>query len=565
MAALELTTVKEESDETPPTLPLKLTAPVPAVIERAFAPFNVEEKETSPAPPAPVVNVVVPPPVSVAAPIKDILAFDVVKVALGIEIAVDVTEIAPAVVTAFENVVLAPSLTVSDVNGVVPPMIPLKVVVPVPTVIARALAPLSVDEKETLPAPPAPVVSVVVPPPVSGAAPIKDILASDVVKVAVGIEIAVDVISITPVVVTFAFTVVDDALRTLRRASGVDPPTIPLKLTAPVPAVIKREFAPFTVDEKETSPAPLPVSSAVVPPPVNDTAPVREILLSVVVNVTLAMEIALDVIAITPEVVTFPVNVQEALLTTVKAERLFVAPMAPLKLTAPVPAVIERALVAAADPLIVEEKVTSPAPAPVVIVVVPAVERVTGPVIATSPSAVVSVMSARETPVPPEIAISPAALVAEVPVPKTTLLTLALTVIVPVLEEVKLAGLDKVMSPLPEFVFPAPFNSWIERDPVPTSIAELIAMAALPASRSASTTPLAKRSLPMIVKLPLSVVIFAEIVTLRPALKVRFPPFPPGLFVVIAELTVRSLFACKTTAVPAFNVWVKNSGITAMS
>src|SRR5579872_1853431 len=83
-----------------------------------------------------------------------------------------------------------------------------------------------------------------------------------------------------------------------------------------------------------------------------------------------------------------------------------------------------------------------------------------------------------------------------------------------------------VISPLCAFVFPAPSKSCKVRFPEPefkeTPFANVIT--AVPGLRAASTTPLAKRSLPVIVKLPLAVSMFALMKRLLPADKDKLPP-----------------------------------------
>ena len=111
---------------------------------------------------------------------------------------------------------------------------------------------------------------------------------------------------------------------------------------------------------------------------------------------------------------------------------------------------------------------------------------------------------------------------------------------------------DKVISPKLLLVKPAPLLRVIVVFPVPESSVTpgAIVMTALPGSLLASMTPLAVVSLPVNVKLPLSVVMLALTRILRPACKVIAPPFPPVLLVVMAVLTVISLLACNAMAVP---------------
>src|SRR3990167_3203105 len=194
-----------------------------------------------------------------------------------------------------------------------------------------------VEENAMLPRP-APLLSDVVPAKVTGPVMVMLLL---VVDMALAREIALDVMLMAPVVVILALTVAEELLTTATEVRGVDPPTAPLKETVPVPAVIERAFAPLIVEEKETLPAPAPVVSVVVPPPVKETAPVREILLSVVVRLALPREIAVDVTEMAPTVVAAAEKLVDAPLTTVKLSGALVPPTMPPKETAPVPAVIE--------------------------------------------------------------------------------------------------------------------------------------------------------------------------------------------------------------------------------
>ncbi len=122
--------------------------------------------------------------------------------------------------------------------------------------------------------------------------------------------------------------------------------------------------------------------------------------------------------------------------------------------------------------------------------------------------------------------------------------------------------LRSVISPDAKFVFPAPEAIVRLTAPVPAliDVPEAMVSTAEPGSRCALTTPFANSSLATIVKLPLSVVMLALISTLRPACSVKAPPLPPGLLTVMDELTVISLLACSVTAVPVFNVVVRNVG-----
>ncbi len=136
--------------------------------------------------------------------------------------------------------------------------------------------------------------------------------------------------------------------------------------------------------------------------------------------------------------------------------------------------------------------------------------------------------------------------------------------LVPLFSTVRLLALivpARVIAPLALLVKPAPVSSRIVVLPVPESSVTPGAMeiTALPASRKASTTPEASGLLPVSVRLPLSVIILALTRRLRPACKVKSPPLPPGLLAIIGLLTVMSLLACSTTAVPAFKVRVKKS------
>ena len=100
-------------------------------------------------------------------------------------------------------------------------------------------------------------------------------------------------------------------------------------------------------------------------------------------------------------------------------------------------------------------------------------------------------------------------------------------------------------SPLAAFVLPAPERSSIVTVPLPASIVVLAAilMTAVPASRCESTTPLANRSLAMIVRSPSSVVMLAFRITLRPACNVSDPPAAFELATTMGALMVKSLLA----------------------
>src|SRR3990167_2413995 len=267
-----LTTVREVGGVVPPTMPLKETVPVP------------------------VVSVVVPPPVKETAPVREILLSVVVKAALAREIAVDVTEMAPTVVAAVEKLVDAPLATVKLSGAPVPPTMPLNETAPVPAVIETTLAPLRVEENEISPAP-APLVKVLVPPPLKETGPTNAILLSVVVKATLGMEIALDVTEMAPVVVTAAEKEALEALDTVKESGGVVPPTAAPNETVPVPAAMLSVSEPLIVEENETLPMPIPVFSYVVP--VKVTGPVMVMLLFVVVS-AVAREIALDVTAIAP-------------------------------------------------------------------------------------------------------------------------------------------------------------------------------------------------------------------------------------------------------------------------
>ena len=120
----------------------------------------------------------------------------------------------------------------------------------------------------------------------------------------------------------------------------------------------------------------------------------------------------------------------------------------------------------------------------------------------------------------------------------------------------------RVISPLVLSVKPAPVPRVIFTFPVPASIevAGAIVIPAAPASRCASTTPLATVSLAVIVRLPLSVLILALMLMLRPACKVKSPPLPPGLLITMSLSKEIPLLACSTNAVPASRVSRKKSG-----
>src|SRR3990167_10553985 len=193
-----------------------------------------------------------------------------------------------------------------------------------------------VEENAMLPRP-APLLSDVVPAKVTGPVMVMLLL---VVDMALAREIALDVMAMAPVVVILALTVEEELLTTVREVGGIVPPTAPPNEPVPVPAVIDKALAPLIVEEKAMFPAPAPVVSVVVPPPVSDTAPVREILLSVVVKATLGIEIAVDVMAIAPVVVAAAEKEALEALDTVKESGGVVPPIAPPDETVPWPAAI---------------------------------------------------------------------------------------------------------------------------------------------------------------------------------------------------------------------------------
>ena len=119
----------------------------------------------------------------------------------------------------------------------------------------------------------------------------------------------------------------------------------------------------------------------------------------------------------------------------------------------------------------------------------------------------------------------------------------------------------RVISPLVLLVLPVPGRRSMLTAPLPALmlVPAAMVMTAAPLSRLALTTPLARLSLAMAVKLPLSVVMAALSKMLRPAWKVRAPPLPPVLLALKAAFRVRSLLACRVTAVPALSRAVRSS------
>ena len=113
--------------------------------------------------------------------------------------------------------------------------------------------------------------------------------------------------------------------------------------------------------------------------------------------------------------------------------------------------------------------------------------------------------------------------------------------------------LRRLMSPLVAWVLPAPSRRVRATVPVPALMLVPLAMVmtAAPASRLASTAPLAVVSFAVSVRLPLSVVMLALSKMDRPACRVSAPPLPPALLAVSAVESVMSLLACSVTAVPA--------------
>ncbi len=105
------------------------------------------------------------------------------------------------------------------------------------------------------------------------------------------------------------------------------------------------------------------------------------------------------------------------------------------------------------------------------------------------------------------------------------------------------------ISPAVLLVLPMPVPRRIVTLPVPALIKVPLAivMAAAPASRCASITPVAKSSLAYKFRLPLSVSILAFNRMLRPACRVSVPPLPLTLLTRILLLTVMSLLACRIT------------------
>ena len=118
--------------------------------------------------------------------------------------------------------------------------------------------------------------------------------------------------------------------------------------------------------------------------------------------------------------------------------------------------------------------------------------------------------------------------------------------------------LARVTVPTVWLVNPAPSRRSMLTEPVPALMVVPAACViwATPASRLASTTPLAALSLAIRFRLPLLVEMLAFSSTERPACRVSVPGVtPPNPTMFRALDSVMSLWACSTTAVPLFN-WV---------
>ncbi len=125
--------------------------------------------------------------------------------------------------------------------------------------------------------------------------------------------------------------------------------------------------------------------------------------------------------------------------------------------------------------------------------------------------------------------------------------------------------LASVTLPLAVLVLPAPSRRSMVTVPVPAFMVVPFAceMTAAPASRCASTTPLASFSLPISTTLPLSVVMLALIRIERPACIVRLPPLPAALVTMSAPACcVMSLFACRMTFEPVLVIAVISAGVS---
>jgi hypothetical protein len=144
-------------------------------------------------------------------------------------------------------------------------------------------------------------------------------------------------------------------------------------------------------------------------------------------------------------------------------------------------------------------------------------------------------------------------------VPRETLWSVATRVTVPLPDVARLELELRVRSPLVVLVFPVPLLSVREMLPPPASIAMPLAIeiAAVPVERPALTTPLAAVLFATTVKFAPPVVTLEEIVTLLPALNVRFPVVKLRADEAATEI---SLLAWRTTFVPKLRAVVIKLG-----
>ncbi len=142
-----------------------------------------------------------------------------------------------------------------------------------------------------------------------------------------------------------------------------------------------------------------------------------------------------------------------------------------------------------------------------------------------------------------------AAVISEVAVRRTSLPTVCPPWVIRTLPVV--VRLDIVISPLVLLVVgPVLMVSVMLATPVLMVTPFAIVIAAAPALRLASTTPFATVAFATATKAPLSVVMLLLMRILLPACRVNIPSLPAVFPVLMASLTVISLFACSVTAVP---------------
>ena len=216
-----LTTVSPPSAVTPPSAPVNVTLPVPAVTERPLAPSTVLLKVTLPAP-APLFRATAPVKVTAEAKLMPSL---VVVTSPDVE-----TPPAPSWVK-------APSRLMSPAAAMV--SVPALVMVTVPFVVVVTAPPMV----NTWPLRSMPVLVEVASAPLKAVVPVPATWLMNLADTAAAVTLA--------------------ALETVRPFSSVEPPRAPEKTASPVPAATVRVFAPSTAPLNVMSPAVAPVVTVV--------------------------------------------------------------------------------------------------------------------------------------------------------------------------------------------------------------------------------------------------------------------------------------------------------------